>query len=132
MTEKNNDDWLAPKPQRPSSPHEPETTFDSPNLTEEEEARLEAEVPLTDEAKAYIATIERRIEQGLYHHPFPDGMWSGFVRLNDDGTPYDPSIKEILRLVSGWFVKKDNKYHDVNNLQTSYQAQDQNRSLSHA
>ena len=44
--------------------------------------------------------------------------------LNDDGTPYDPSIKEILRLVSGWFVKKDNKYHDVNNLQTSYQAQD--------
>ena len=51
-------------------------------------------------------------------------MWSGFVRLNDDGTPYDPSIKEILRLVSGWFVKKDNKYHDVNNLQTSYQAQD--------
>lgn len=124
MTEKNNDDWLAPQPQRPSSPHEPETTFDSPNLTEEEEARLEAEVPLTDEAKAYIATIERRIEQGLYHHPFPDGMWSGFVRLNDDGTPYDPSIKEILRLVSGWFVKKDNKYHDVNNLQTSYQAQD--------
>ncbi|WP_052068367.1 primase-helicase family protein [Thalassobacter stenotrophicus] len=136
MTEKNNDDWLVPKtqeglvknpkdnPQGLSSPHEPEMTFDSPNLTEEEEARLEAEAPLTDEAKASIATIERRMEQGLYHHPFPDDMWSGFVRLNDDGTPYNPSSKEILSLVCGWFVKKDNKYHDVNNLQTSYQAQD--------
>ena len=27
-------------------------------------------------------------------------------------------------MVSGWFVKKDNKFHDVNNLQTTYQAQD--------
>ena len=137
MTEKNNDDWLVPKPKQEGpiksskevfqglfSPQEPEISFDGPNLTEEEEAWLEAEIPLTDEAEAYIATIERRIEQGLYHHPFPDGMWSGFVRLNEDGTPYNPSIKEILRLVSGWFVKKDNKYHDVNNLQTTYQAQD--------
>ena len=137
MTEKNNDDWLVPKAKQEGpiksskevfqglfSPQEPEISFDSPNLTEEEEAWLEAEIPLTDEAEAYIATIERRIEQGLYHHPFPDGMWSGFVRLNEDGTPYNPSIKEILRLVSGWFVKKDNKYHDVNNLQTTYQAQD--------
>lgn len=137
MTEKNNDDWLVPKPKQEGpiksskevfqglfSPQEPEISFDAPNLTEEEEAWLEAEIPLTDEAKAYIATIERRIEQGLFHHPFPDGMWSGFVRLNEDGTPYNPSIKEILRLVSGWFVKKDNKYHDVNNLQTTYQAQD--------
>ena len=111
-------------PQRNSSSPKPEIFFDDSNLTEEEEAWLEAQTPLTDEAEAYIATIERRVEQGLYHHPFPDGMWSGLVRLNDDGTPYDPSIKEILRLVSGWFVKKDNKYHDVNNLQTSYQAQD--------
>ena len=137
MTEKNNDDWLVPKPKQEGpiksskevfqglfSPQEPEISFEGPNLTEEEQAWLEAEIPLTDEAEAYIATIERRIEQGLYHHPFPDGMWSGFVRLNEDGTPYNPSIKEILRLVSGWFVKKDNKYHDVNNLQTTYQAQD--------
>ena len=137
MTEKNNDDWLVPKAKQEGPiksskevfqglflPQEPEISFDAPNLTEEEEAWLEAEIPLTDEAKAHIATIERRIEQGLYHHPFPDGIWSGFVRLNEDGTPYNPSIKEILRLVSAWFVKKDNKYYDVNNLQISYQAQD--------
>jgi hypothetical protein len=136
MAENNNDEIVptfktvgpmegsGKSPQRNSSSPKPEILFDDSNLTEEEEARLEAQTPLTDEAEAYIATIERRIEQGLYHHPFPDGMWSGLVHLNDDGTPYDPSIKEILRLVSGWFVKKDNKYHDVNNLQTSYQAQD--------
>ena len=137
MTEKNNDDWLLPKLKKEKStdsikiasqdalpPKETKIIFDGLNLTEEEEALLEAETPLTDEAKEYVATIERRIEQGLYHHPFPDGMWSGFVRLNEDGTPYNPSIKEILRLVSAWFVKKDNKYYDVNNLQISYQAQD--------
>jgi hypothetical protein len=84
----------------------------------------DADFPLTQEAEDFLAIIERRIEQGLAHHPFPDGAWSQLVRLNDDGTPYNPSYDEILRLVSGWFVKKDNKFHDVNNLQTTYQAQD--------
>lgn len=84
----------------------------------------DADFPLTQEAEDFLAIIERRIEQGLAHHPFPDGAWSGFIKLNEDGTPYNPSYDEILRLVSGWFVKKDNKFHDVNNLQTTYQAQD--------
>ena len=95
-----------------------------PALTEEEEAWLDADIPLPEEAEEYLATIKRRVEQGLYHHPFQDGVWSNLVRLNADGTPYNPSMKEMLRLVSGWFVKKDNKFHDVNNLQTTYQAQD--------
>ena len=84
----------------------------------------DADFPLTQEAEDFLAIIERRIEQGLAHYPFQDGAWSHLVRLNDDGTPYSPSNDEILRLVSGWFVKKDNKFHDVNNLQTTYQAQD--------
>ena len=82
------------------------------------------DIPLTDEAEAYLATFERRIAQGLAHHPFADGAWSHLVRLKVDGTPYNPTHKEVLRLVSGWFVKKDNKFYDVNNLQTNYQAQD--------
>ncbi len=105
-------------------PAESEVVFDEPSLTAEDEAWLDADIPLTKEAEDYLTIIERRIEQGLAHHPFPDGMWSKFIRLNDDGTPYNPSTKEILRLVSGWFVKKDNKFHDVNNLQTTYQGQD--------
>ena len=84
----------------------------------------DADFPLTQEAEDFLAIIERRIEQGLAHYPFQDGAWSHLVRLNDDGTPYSPSNDEILRLVSSWFVKKDNKFHDVNNLQTTYQAQD--------
>jgi integrase len=84
----------------------------------------DADFPLTQEAEDFLAIIERRIEQGLAHYPFPDGAWSGLIKLNEDGTPYNPSYDEILRLVSGWFVKKDNKFHDVNNLQTTYQAQD--------
>ena len=84
----------------------------------------EDDQPLTPEAEAYLAIIERRIAQGLAHHPFPDGITSGLIRLDNDGKPYNPSIKEITRLVSGWFVKKDNKFYDVNNLQVSYTAQD--------
>jgi hypothetical protein len=84
----------------------------------------DVDFPLTKEAEDYLATIERRIAQGLAHHPFSDGVWSHLVRVNRDGSPYNPTHKEVLRLVSGWFVKKDNKYHDVNNLQTTYQAQD--------
>jgi hypothetical protein len=84
----------------------------------------DVDFPLTKEAEDYLATIERRIQQGLAHHPFSDGVWSHLVRVNRDGSPYNPTHKEVLRLVSGWFVKKDNKYHDVNNLQTTYQAQD--------
>ena len=84
----------------------------------------DVDFPLTQEAEDYLAKIERRIEQGLNHYPFTDGAWLHLVRLNDDGTVYSPSYDEILRLVSGWFVKKDNKFFDVNNLQTAYQAQD--------
>ena len=49
----------------------------------------DADFPLTQEAEDYLAIIERRIEQGLVHHPFPDGAWSGLIKLNEDGTPYN-------------------------------------------
>ena len=84
----------------------------------------EDDQPITPEAESYLDVIERRIAQGLAHHPFPDGITSGLIRLGNDGKPYNPSIEEITRLVSGWFVKKDNKFYDVNNLQVSYTAQD--------
>ena len=66
--------------------------------------------------------LGRRVEQGLGHFPF--GGEDHFQRLDTDGRPYAPEMSEILRLVSAWFVKKDGKYYDVNNLQTSYNAQD--------
>ena len=84
----------------------------------------EDDQPLTPEVQTYIDVIERRIAQGLGHHPFPEGIPLGLVRVDNDGKPYNPNIKEITRLVSGWFVKKDNKFYDVNNLQVSYTAQD--------
>ena len=107
-----------------TTPAEAEVVFDEVKLTEEDEAGLDADICLSPEAQAYLDVIERRIEQGLTHHPFPDGITSGLIRLGNDGNPYNPSIKEITREVSGWFVKKDNKFYDVNNLQVSYTAQD--------
>jgi hypothetical protein len=82
MTENNNDGWLISKPkqekpientkevfQGPFSPQESEIIFDEPNLTEEQEAWLDADIPLTDRAEAYIATIERRIEKDFIITP---------------------------------------------------------------
>ena len=82
---------------------------------------------ISEEAAEDIAEQEseklgRRVEQGLGHFPF-EGEHH-FQRLDTDGRPYAPEISETLRLVSAWFVKKDGKYYDVNNLQTSYNAQD--------
>ena len=77
--------------------------------------------PLTKEAEAFLEAVERRQDQGLAEFPFAD---DNFVRLGADGKPYNPSLAETLRVVSGWFVKKDGKFYDVDNLQTSYQAQD--------
>ena len=47
----------------------------------------EDDQPLTPEAEAYLDVIERRVAQGLAHHPFPDGITSGLIRLDNDGSP---------------------------------------------
>ena len=87
-----------------------------PALTEEEEAWLDADIPLPEEAEEYLATIKRRVEQGLYHHPFQDGVWSNLVRLNADGTPYNPSMKEMLRLSEAipWHLCTTNSFGVAN------------------
>ena len=69
-----------------------------------------------------LESFERRYNQGLGDFPF-EGQ-GGFVRLGADGKPYNPDLPELLRVVSAWFVKKDGKFYDVNNLQTSYNAHD--------
>ena len=123
---------FAPQPEKA-----PVVSMPIENLSDEEAKEAEAK-GLSGFAEAeekaeqtYLAIIERRIEQGLAHYPFPDKITLGFVRLGDDNKPYNPNIKEVLRLVSGWFVKKDNKFHDVNNLQTTYQAQDLKQVIVH-
>ena len=67
-------------------------------------------------AETYLAKYEKRVEQGLGNYPHSD---SGpqFVRLGDDGKPYRATAHEVLRAVSSWYVKKDNKFHEVNNLE---------------
>ncbi len=54
--------------------------------------------PLTKEAEAFLEAVERRQDQGLAEFPFTD---DNFVRLGADGKPYNPSLEETLRVVSG-------------------------------
>jgi hypothetical protein len=79
--------------------------------------------PLTDEAEQFAEKHDRRVEQGLGNYPHEDTT-ARFYRLGDDGEPYKADIYEVLRVASSWFVKKDNRFHDVDNLQTSYAPHD--------
>lgn len=79
--------------------------------------------PMTDEAQAYLDKYDKRLEQGLGFFPHKD-TGPVFVRLGDDGKPYRADAHEVLRAVSGWYVKKDNKFHDVENLQTKFAPHD--------
>jgi hypothetical protein len=98
---------------------EPEELEIDPLDEEEEELP-----PLTDEAEAYLAKEARREEQGLGQFPFPDGA-EPFQKIGDPKASYTVNDnKEVLRIVSSWYVKKANFYHDVTNLQVKYQPHD--------
>lgn len=79
--------------------------------------------PLTGEAERAIAHHDRRVAQNLSYYPFPGGLepfhatgpYSEFTKADFD---------EVMRIVSSWYVKKNNAYHDVDNLQVKYQPHD--------
>ena len=71
-----------------------------------------------------VEVYERRTRQGLEHFPFETGLKSGFQKLGANGKPYNPSLAELLRIVSSWYVKKDNKFYSINELSTPYVAID--------
>lgn len=119
MTEKNNDDWIAPKPQPESSSslQEPEGVLDDSNSAEE------FDPPITEKAEAELHKHERRSEQNLDYYPFADGI--GVLHRTGPEIEYTRAdADEVLRIVSSWYVKKNNAYHDVDNLQVKYQPHD--------
>lgn len=119
MTEKNNDDWLAPKPQTESSSSlkEPEGVLDGGN------SAGEFDPPITEKAEAELRKHERRSEQNLDYYPFADGI--GVLHRTGPEIEYTRAdADEVLRIVSSWYVKKNNAYHDVDNLQVKYQPHD--------
>lgn len=81
----------------------------------------EDDQPITPEAEADIAKYERRQAQGLANFPF-DGE-TAFLKQKD-GKDYAPHLLEVMRVVSGWYVKREFKYYDVENLQVSYNSAD--------
>lgn len=86
--------------------------------------RADDNEPLSDEAEAYLEKFDRRVEQGLMQFPFPDDELP-FTNRTDPRAEYTVAdIGEVCRIVSSWYVKKANSYHDVTNLQVRYQAHD--------
>lgn len=90
------------------------------------------ELPLlTEEAEAYLAKHDRRQEQGLDQFPFADGD-ERFEKIGDPRASYTvKDMDEVCRIVSSWYVKKANYYHDVTNLQVKYQPHDVKQVIVH-
>jgi hypothetical protein len=90
----------------------------------------EHELP-SAEAEAYLEKYERRQDQGLLQFPFPDDD-PPFSNVTDPRSEYTVhDVVEVCRIVSSWFVKKANYYHDVTNLQVKYQPHDIKQVIVH-
>lgn len=75
---------------------------------------------MSPQDEKHLAKIERRYARGLgYTDP------EAFHRIGDERTEYTKdNFEEVLAEVATWFVKKDNRFHDVTNLQTKYSPHD--------
>ena len=83
----------------------------------------EFDAPVTDEAEVEVTKHDRRSAQGLDYYPFADGL-GAFHKIGPEAEYTKENAEEVLRIVSSWYVKKNNAYHDVDNLQVKYQPHD--------
>lgn len=83
----------------------------------------ESDVPIPDSVQKFLDLDARRTEQGLGYFPFNDGM-DRFFKEGPEKDYTKAEANEVLRIVSSWYVKKNNAYHDVDNLQVKYQSHD--------
>ena len=81
------------------------------------------DLPITDEVQISLDIDARRAEQGLDYFPF-NGSTDRFYKEGPEQHYTKENAAEVLRIVSSWYVKKNNAYHDVNNLQVKYQPHD--------
>ena len=79
--------------------------------------------PLSDKAEIELQKHERRTLQGLDYFPFDDSL-GRFYKIGPEASYTKHDANEVLRIVSSWYVKKNNAYHDVDNLQVRYQPHD--------
>lgn len=83
----------------------------------------EFSAPIPEDVQKVIDRIGRRNEQGLGYFPFPDAP-ERFFRVGPEQNYTKEDAPEVLRIVSSWYVKKNNAYHDVDNLQVKLQPHD--------
>ena len=79
--------------------------------------------PLSGTAEKELQKHERRALQGLDYFPFDDSL-GRFYKIGPEASYTTDDADEVLRIVSSWYVKKNNGYHDVDNLQVRYQPHD--------
>lgn len=91
----------------------------------------DGDAPITEEAEAFLGKQERREQQGLGQFPFRDGL-EPFEKIGDPRVNYTVAdFEEVCRIVSSWYVKKANYFHDVTNLQVRYQPHDVKQVIVH-
>ena len=80
-------------------------------LTDEEIEDLALSQMETDEG---FILEEKRMAQGLSNFPFEGS--DVFVPLDEDGNEITHNLKDLLRIASGWYVRKEFGYYDINRL----------------
>lgn len=83
----------------------------------------EFDAPIPQDVQNMLDKIARRDEQGLGYFPFPDDP-DRFFRIGREHEYTKEDAADVMRIVSSWYVKKNNAYHDVDNLQVKYQPHD--------
>ena len=81
------------------------------------------DLPITDEGQISLDIDARRAEQGLDYFPF-NGSMDRFYKEGPEQHYTKENAAEVLRIVSSWYVKKNNAYRDVKNLRVKYQPHD--------
>ncbi|MDB3911642.1 hypothetical protein N9381_07610 [Paracoccaceae bacterium] len=77
-------------------------------LTNEEIEDLALSQMETDEG---FILEEKRMAQGLSNFPFEGS--DVFVPLDEDGNEITHNLKDLLRIASGWYVRKEFGYYDI-------------------
>ena len=99
-------------------------SFYTRSCTRETKPMSEEIDPFPNEsAEKELQKHERRTAQGLDYFPFKDSLGI-FKKLGPEADYTKDDSDEVLRIVSSWYVKKNNAYHDVENLQVKYQPHD--------
>lgn len=112
--------YVAPLQRKPETPVVPSQSGSTPKALKDEGPRDPDQI---------IEDMDRQVELGLGNFPFKGA--ATFQKLDALGKPIKYTAQDIARIVCSWYVRKDTKYFDINQLGTSLSQADVKQSITH-